>query len=137
MKKNTLILALFLSQIILAQGSIIHVPAKYSKIQYAINNSKNGDTIIVAPGRYFENINFKGKEIVLASNYILDKDVNHISSSIIDGSKPTTSDSGSVVLFVSKEDQSSVLQGFTITGGTGTKTYNTNENLYFRTGGGI
>ncbi|MEE9430180.1 MAG: hypothetical protein V3V16_04010 [Melioribacteraceae bacterium] len=138
MKKITIVYILFFSHLsLLAQGNIINVPGNFARIQDAINSSADGDTIIVAPGRYFENINFRGNKIVLASNYILDKDVIHISSTIIDGSKPTTSDSGSVVVFVSKEDQSSVLQGFTITGGTGTKTYNTNENIYFRTGGGI
>ncbi|MCP5062773.1 MAG: hypothetical protein GY936_09940 [Ignavibacteriae bacterium] len=136
MKKIICLVLIFSYQLLFAQNKI-KVPEQFSKIQDAINYSSDGDTIIVDPGRYFENINFNGKKIVLASNYILDKDVIHISSTIIDGSKPTSQDTGSVILFISKEEQTTVLQGFTITGGMGTKTYNTNENLYFRTGGGI
>lgn len=48
-----------------AQGATIHVPADYSTIQAAINAASNGDTIVVAPGTYQENINFQGKAITL------------------------------------------------------------------------
>ena len=34
------------------------VPADYTTIQHAINQADNGDTIIVDPGVYLENINF-------------------------------------------------------------------------------
>ena len=69
---------------------------------------------------YYENINFKGKAITVASHFVLDQDTSHISKTIIDGSQPSNPDSGSVVYFVSGEDTTSVLMGFTITGGTGT-----------------
>ena len=36
-------------------------------IQGAINSSVSGDTIIAYPGTYFENINYSGKNILLAS----------------------------------------------------------------------
>lgn len=45
----------------------ISVPNNYSKIQDAINASSSGDTILVNPGTYSENIIFNGKNIVLAS----------------------------------------------------------------------
>jgi len=37
-------------------GKIIHVPGDYLKIQNALNVASEGDTVQVAPGRYFENI---------------------------------------------------------------------------------
>ena len=119
MKKLTLITAL-----IFAMGSltaqIIHVPADQPTIQAGINAATNGDTILVAEATYYENINFNGKAITVASNFIMDGDTSHISNTIIDGSQPDDPDIGSVVTFDSGEDTTSVLNGFTITGGTGT-----------------
>jgi len=43
------------------------VPDDYATIQQAIDDSNDGDVIIVDPGTYSENINFSGKNIVLTS----------------------------------------------------------------------
>ncbi|MEJ2636435.1 MAG: choice-of-anchor Q domain-containing protein, partial [Calditrichia bacterium] len=59
-------------------------------------------------------------KITVASLFIIDGDTNHINNTIIDGSQPSYPDSGSVVYFVSGEDTTSTLCGFTITGGSGT-----------------
>ena len=118
------------------QASIIHVPADQSTIQAGINAAVDGDTVLVADGTYFENINFNGKAITVASHYIMDQDTSHIANTIIDGSTATDPDSASTVLFVSREDTTSVLSGLTITGGTGTlHWYNGNMRSYC--GGGI
>jgi hypothetical protein len=109
------------------------VPLDYSTIQYAINACADGDTVLVAEGVYFENINYKGKAIVVASTYLTTGDTSHISRTIIDGSLAGTADSGSVVYFISGEDTNSVLCGFTITGGSGT--YLT--AFFSREGGGV
>jgi predicted GH43/DUF377 family glycosyl hydrolase len=101
--------------------SVLRVPSQYSTIQAAINAAVYGDTVLVSDGTYYENIRFKGKKIVVASTYITTGDTLHISNTIIDGSHATNPDSGSVVYFVNGEDTTSVLCGFTITGGTGTK----------------
>ena len=81
----------------------------------------------MAKGTYYENINFKGKPITVKSKLGPD-------SSIIDGSNPSNPDSASVVYFISGEDSNSVLEGFTIRGGTGT--FDTPSTGY-RAGGGI
>lgn len=91
-----------------AQGATIHVPADYSTIQAAINAASNGDTIVVAPGTYQENIDFQGKAITVMSS---------------GGSTVTTIDGGKtapVVVFDTNEGATSILQGFTITNGYGT-----------------
>ncbi len=116
------------------QAQIIHVPADYSTIQEGINAADPGDTVLVTEGTYYENINFLGKKsLMVASEFLMDGDTNHINNTIINGSQPVNPDLGTVVSFESGEDTTSVLCGFTITGGTGTM-----EPEYdIRTGGGI
>jgi hypothetical protein len=57
----------------------------YKTIQAAINNAQNGDSIIVAPGRYKENVIISNKNIFLTSNYLFTNDTNTIVNTIIDG----------------------------------------------------
>jgi hypothetical protein len=127
------LLTVFFSNTVVAQNTI-HVPAQYLTIQEGINAASNGDTVLVADGLYYENINFLGKAITVASHYLVDGDTTHIENTIINGSQPTNPDSGSVVYFVSGEDTNSVLCGFTITGGSGTNWY---LDMWLREGGGI
>ncbi len=107
------------------QAQIIHVypdpDSLYSTIQSGINSADPGDTVLVADGLYYEQINFLGKKpLMVASQFLMDGDTNHIANTIIDGSQISDDDTASVVLFISGEDTTSVLCGFTITGGRGT-----------------
>jgi len=97
----------FLLTPIIAQSAIIEVPKDFSNIQEAINSSSNGDTIIVAPGTYVENINFKGKAITIKSS-------GGAMNTVIDANQ-----AGSCVVFYLNEGPDSVLEGFTLTNGTG------------------
>ncbi len=87
------------------QPKTIAVPAAHATIQSAINAAYNGDTVLVAPGTYVENINFKGKNITVTSSDGPD-------TTIIDGNK-----AGSVVTFNSGESSSATLSGFTVRNG--------------------
>ncbi|MEN6384084.1 MAG: choice-of-anchor Q domain-containing protein, partial [Phycisphaerales bacterium] len=110
-----------------------YVPAEYSTIQAAILASAAGDTIIVSPGRYYENIKFNGKNITLTGT---DPDSwSIIESTIIDGNRPANTNSASTVTFANSENANAVIQGFTITGGTGTLDTSLGMSLY--SGGGI
>ena len=51
-----------------ASATIRNVPADHATIQAAINASVNGDTVIVGPGTYFENLDFGVKTIRLISS---------------------------------------------------------------------
>jgi hypothetical protein len=89
-----------------APATIINVPADFSTIQGGINGSNNGDTVLVQPGTYVENINFNGKSIVVIGD-TLDNSIT-----IIDGDS-----SGLVVSIMNGEDSTTVLAGFTIQNG--------------------
>ncbi len=117
-------------------GGLRLVPEVYTSIQAAIDSAVDGEIVLVKDSTYYENINFKGKAITVASYFYVDGDTNHINNTIIDGSQPTNPDSGSVVYFISGEDTTSVLCGFTITGGSGTET-TTDGVTPCRAGGGI
>jgi hypothetical protein len=90
----------------------IKVPEEYASIQAAIDASISGDTVLVAPGRYTENIDFHGKGILLVSSEGPDM-------TIIDGNQ-----NGSVVTFASGEDSTACIKGFTIRNGSGTAAAN-------------
>ena len=117
-----------LQNIILKEKPKYQVPSVFPTIQTAINASSDGDTIVVAPGTYYENINFNGKNITVTSHFLSTSDTTYISQTIINGNQ-----NGHVVEFSSEEDSTAVLIGFTITNG-----YATGNWLNFDTyGGGI
>ncbi len=80
----------------------------YCSIQAAIIAAVDGDEIIVAPGSYFETIDFLGRAIAVRNS-------GGPLITVIDGSF-----GGSVVTCAAGEGPATVLQGFTITGGAGT-----------------
>jgi len=137
MKKINLIFYLLLISITVANANTIKVPDDQLKIQKAINSSSNGDTILVSPGTYFENINFNGKKVVLTSYYLFNKDTSYIRTTIINGSKPVHPDTASCVIIINGQDSTTVLQGFTLTGGNGTAWKDEHSSGTYREGGGV
>ena len=114
LKRFGVCLVLFLLFSLAGFAATYSVPANYSTIQAAINaadpNNNIGTVIIVLPGTYFENINFKGKDIILTSTD--PEDPNVVAATIIDGNGIA-----SVVTFDGDETSECVLRGFTITNG--------------------
>jgi len=95
-----------------------NIPADYNNIQEAINDSNDGDIIVVGPGTYTgdgnRDIDFNGKAITVRS--IDPNDPNIVAATIID-CNGTEDDSHRVFYFYSGEDENSIIDGFTITGG--------------------
>ena len=77
-------------------------------IQEGINRADVGDTVLVGPGTYYENIEFMGRDIVLKSE--MGPEVT-----TIDGSR----EEDSVVKIWKGETGAAVLEGFTMAGGRG------------------
>jgi hypothetical protein len=82
----------------------------FRTIQEGIAAAADGDTVVVGPGTYVENIRFEGKSIVLRSTKPSDPEV--VRGTIIEGGGVD-----SVVSFSGTEKASCVLAGFTIQNG--------------------
>jgi predicted outer membrane repeat protein len=115
---KNIILIVFIIFYLNLSATIINVPDDQPTIQEGINIAVNSDTVLVQPGTYFENINYNGKNITVASLFITTQDTTYISQTIIDGD-----DNGHVVKFSNGEDSIAVLTGFTITNGFASGNY--------------
>lgn len=108
MRYLLIIIIIFLTPV-LTYSATLNVPKQYKTIQSAINAAKKGDTVLVYPGTYVENIDFLGKAILV-------KSARGPVLTIIDGSY-----AGSVVTFNNLCQEKSILDGFTVTKGNGSK----------------
>lgn len=85
----------------------------FATIQHGIDRASNGDIVLVHPGRYKENIKFKGKNITVASLfYTSTNNHTYIFQTVIDGNR-----AGRAVTFENGETAAAVLTGLTLTNG--------------------
>src|SRR5690349_18258046 len=107
MKTSSLGLALLVAACcsVAAEAATIRVPADAATIQQAIDAAAPGDTVLVSPGTYVENLTFRGKAVRVVSE-------QGPAVTIIDGNR-----AGSVVTFAAAESRSAVLEGFTVRNG--------------------
>ncbi len=105
-------------QFMMHPSPVIHVPADQPTIQAGINAAVNGDTVLVAPGIYYElDVSLKGKAITLTSNYIFDQDTNTIANTVLGDSSLNWHFSQYPRLrCASGEGPSTIINGFTVQG---------------------
>jgi len=99
----------------------IYIPDDHPTIQEGIVAASTGDVIFVAPGTYVENIDFLDKTLTLQSEA-------GASVTVIDGDQ-----NGSAVTIKRGQKKEAILEGFTITNGSGT--YDAELDRY--NGGGL
>ena len=114
---TTLFLALILSFTSLATTITVKQDGTgdFTIIQDAVDASINGDTVLVWPGTYFENVLCNGKNITIGSLTLTTGDQAYISQTIIDGNHK-----GSCIYVRDCLDHY-IINGFTLQNGSGTK----------------
>ena len=143
MKKLTILNVIILLAFSLLNATIIHIPSDFSTIQGGIDASVEGDTVLIAQGTYYENLNLE-KEIVLASHAINDNlgsgwlNNENIQETIISGAQPTDPNKGSC-LIIRDGDIHPTIIGLTFQDGDGTSMMvdNCGVILKERSGGAI
>ena len=121
MKYYTVLISFIFSQLF---SATITIPVDYSTIQEGINESSNGDTVLVQPGIYYENL-YINKEITVMSTAdfeslisIVDWHENDIiNMTVINGSVLTNPRKRSC-LVIRDGDIQPEIKGFTFEGGT-------------------
>ena len=93
----------------------------FSHIQAAIEAANNGDTILVYPGVYVENVYFNGKALTVNSLEALEGDRSYVQSTIIDGNRTNP-----CVSFINGNLEAT-LRGFTLRNGMGSFMYDDQE----------
>lgn len=82
---------------------------EYLYISHAILAAVSGDTVLVAPGRYRDRLHYGGRAVTVRS-------ISGPEATVVDADS-----TGSVVVMDFLEGPGSVLEGFTLCGGTGTR----------------
>ncbi|MEA2096795.1 MAG: T9SS type A sorting domain-containing protein [Candidatus Cloacimonadota bacterium] len=115
--RHLFLLFVFVSVCSLLNSVTYHIKqdgtGNFITIQEGINASADTDTVLVYPGTYYENIDYIGKNITVASLELTTGDEQYIYSTIIDGQRLS-----SCVSIISQETDT-CLRGLTITNGQG------------------
>jgi len=96
------------------EARIKNVPDDFQRIQTAIDSSANGDTVLIAPGTYRETIDFLGRNITVAGQYLTTGDEGLINRTMISGN---IGNNRSVVSIRTGESSAAQLIGLTIRDG--------------------
>ena len=65
--------------------ALINIPEDYPLIQQGIDIAVPGDTILIWPGTYIEELEINQKDLTLGSRYLITGDTSYISNTVLDG----------------------------------------------------
>ncbi|NIR49889.1 T9SS type A sorting domain-containing protein [candidate division KSB1 bacterium] len=109
--RHTIILTFIFSGTPFLNAGILEVPADRPTIQEGIDAATDGDTVLVAPGEYFEEIVIEGKKVILGSWFLTTGDESYITQTIVDGNGET------IFTVKGSTDPGTVITGLTIRNG--------------------
>ncbi|MDD2313180.1 MAG: FlgD immunoglobulin-like domain containing protein [Petrimonas sp.] len=114
MKRNRWIIAWLLSMMSIGLHAVTRIvditgAGQYTSIQTAVSASSPGDTVLVYPGRYYENISIQTSGISVISLEALTGDTEYVDSTIIDGGAISWG------IWVRQNSQNIAIRGFSIT----------------------
>ncbi len=95
------------------QSAVLNVPEDFESIGDAIDETEEGDTVLVHPGEYEENLNIPERDLTIASLILTTGNAAYIDSTIINGG----GDASVITLDGVRDDV--IITGFTITNGAG------------------
>ncbi len=94
-----------------AKADVLIVPDEYPTVQSAVEAAQEGDTVMLQPGRYYENVTIDNKGITLTSYYEMLDDKSIRDRTIIDGMQ------SGLPLLIKDVDSEVVMKGLIITNG--------------------
>ena len=114
MKRHRWIIAGLLSMLGIGLHAVTRIvditgAGQYTSIQTAITASSQGDTILVYPGRYYENISIQTSGISVISLEAITGDAEYVDSTIIDGGAISWG------VWIRQNSQNITVRGFSIT----------------------
>ncbi len=117
MKTISLIILLLLSVLLSAQTITVKQDGTgdFTTIQAAVDSAQNGDTVLVWPGVYYENIEILSKYVTLGSLTLTTGEDGYIFQTIINGN----SNGSCIKTWNWGISDKIIINGFTITNGTG------------------
>jgi len=85
--RNALVLLCFIGGLLVPKSAlaIIEIPEDYDHIQDGIHAAVPGDTILISPGTYIEEIEIQQKDLTLGSLFLTTGDTTFIRNTILDG----------------------------------------------------
>ncbi len=89
----------------------IYIPQDFPTIQQGINAASDGDSVIVAPGMWYEHLIISGKNMTLGSWFLTTGDTTYIQQTILNGSNTGR------VISIDGISESARISGFTIKNG--------------------
>lgn len=114
LKKSMLFNIAIVLFVTITDARILNVPDGYPTINSAVESSENGDTVIIAPGSYNEGTTINGKNLTVASNYLLTGDTSFIGKTIIQNIVSWEKATEYSVDYKNSENSSGTLSGITI-----------------------
>jgi len=111
---NRLLISLIIAALFYpsSYADIILIPEDYSTIQMGVDHSNSGDTVLVSPNIYHENVTFNDRDIIIASMFLTTGDSSYIYNTTLSGGS-----SGSVITLNNIEGVNLAIIGLTITNG--------------------